>query len=400
MKPKKQGIDAYKQTLKNSEKGPETEGFVKETEAEKPAEKQTGKHPPQGGKSGESKTEEMHAGRNGPFFVESGTEQGSGYKKAAHFLMLIGQEEASKVLKHMDPAEIEKIAQEIAATKRMDTEEAEKLLMEFGYRKESGVPIKGGVDTARSMLVSAFGEEKGNELLKKAVPREGLRPFQFLEEYEVEQIASLIKNESEYVVSVILAHLDPAKASKVLENLPPEKLKPVVRRIAVMRKVDYDVIERMEQSLKNKIRNQGKVTTEEINGVSTLANILKHMNSSEGVEILNNLEETDPSLSQTVKEKLFSLEDIGRLRIQDIQSVLREFDEKEIALILKGKSDETKRLILDNVSDRRRDLIQDEIDHLGPRKKDEVEAATSDFLHYIRTMIEEGTIVLPEDEWR
>ncbi len=377
MSSKKRGIDAYRETLKQKS-GPQ-EGFVKKTNSQ-------------------SKYQTFSELYGDDSRMKQDKE--GGYKKAAHFLMLIGKEEASNVLKHMQAEEIEKIAREIAATKQMGPEETARTLMEFGLKAEQGVGFQGGIETARSMLTAAFGEEKGNELLKKAVPKEKLRPFQFLEEYEVEQISLLLKNESDYVIGIILAHLDPSKASKLLESLPPDKLKPVVRKIATMRKIDYEVIERMEQSLKNKIRSQGKVTTEEIDGVSTLTTILKHMGTSDGVEILKNLEEIDPSLSQTVKEKLFSFEDIARLRPTDLQTVLREFDEREIALILKGKPEETRQLVLENVSERRRVIIEDEAQGLGPRKKDEVEAAVRDFLHYIRTMIEEGTIVLSDEEWR
>jgi flagellar motor switch protein FliG len=320
-----------------------------------------------------------------------------GYRKAAHFLMLMNKDDAANVLRHLSPDEIEKITKEIALTKDISSEEAEKVLMEFGFKRDKGIPLAGGAETAKEMLIKAFGEEKGETLFKKAVPHGGLEPFEFLNDYEVHQLKSLLKNESEYVLGIILSHINPRKASELLKEFPLEVQRKVVMHIAKMKKIDNSVIERMEETLREKIRKQGKVTTHEISGTDTLAGILKYMDLGGETAILGALEEVDPRLSTEIKEKLFSLDDVLNLYDKDLQKVLREFGEEELAVILKGKSEQVKERFFSSVSVRRRKLIEEEIDHLGPRKKSEVDEATKEFLDYIRGMVEDGTIVLDRE---
>ena len=320
-----------------------------------------------------------------------------GYKKAARFLMLMGKEEASNVLKHLSSEEVEKIAREIALIKNIDPQEAERILMDFDMKKDRDFPVKGGVDSARSMLVGAFGEEKGNSILKKVVPYGGEQPFSFLNEYEVEQLYMLLKDESDYVLSVILSYLEPKKASSLLTRMDPEKQKEIVHKIAKLEKVDSEVLERMETILREKIRTQGKVITEEVDGTSVLAGILKHMKSGEGSKILEDLDHYNHDVSSKVKEKLFTIEDIISLSDRDMQNVLRDYDDEEISIVLKGKSEEFRQKLLSNISERRKTLIN-EIDEMKPRKKSEVEDATTEFLRYIKAMIDKGEIQPPTDE--
>lgn len=361
MSKKKRGIDAYNrvsQAKENTQKTESTEGFIKEA-------------------SGEAQ---------------------QGYRKAAHFLMLLGKDEAAKVLKHLDQREVENIAHEIASTKKLDTEEAKRLLNEFGMKRDTEPSVKGGREVAKSILVNAFGEEQGNTYFEKAVPKEEYKPFQFLEDYEVGQLKMLLKDESDYVISVILAYLDPGKASELLGVLPSGRQKDIITRIAKMKKIDNDVLERMENSLREKIRRQGKVETREVDGTSALAEILKHMDISTEQSILEQLDDYDKELTHDIKEKLFSIEDVLSLRSRELQKVLRDFEDNELALVLKGKDEAIREKLLENVSGRRRKLIEEELDALGPRKKSEIEDATKEFLHYIRDMIEEGKINPPQND--
>jgi len=325
-------------------------------------------------------------------------EKGSeGLKKAAKFLLYIGKDHAAEVLKHLSPDEIEGITREITQIHALTKKEGEALLKEFGLKLKQPSLNQGGMATAQEMLKGAFGEKKSEEILRKAVPHGGSRPFEFLNDLEFHQILQLVKHEPAPVMAVILPHLESSLSSKILEALTPEKQKDVVLRLARMDKIDTDVLIRMEDALKDKIRKQGKVITEEVDGKTVLADILKHMALTEEEKIIDELESMDPELSRDIKSRLFSLDSVLKIHDKDLQKALRDFDERELAYVLKGKDLNFKEKILSNISERRRTLIEEEMEYLGPVKKSDVDKSTNDFLQYLRIMAEEGKIVLKRE---
>ena len=329
-------------------------------------------------------------------FIKTGLK---GTEKAAKFLLLIGQEEAAKVIKHLKPKEIEAITKEIASIDHIETEEANSILLEFGWlAKNNAHLLHGGETIAEQMLASAFGEAKAKELLRKAVP-EAVKPFAFLEDFTPEQIQLLLKNESSQVVALILPFLDPKTASQFLTLLAPPLRADIVKRIANMQKTDQEVIRKVEEVLKERLRSiESQTTQEEIDGAAVLATILKHGGANLENDILNELELSHPDITETIKNQLFTLDDLHKLPHREIQKCLRNWNEKDIALLLKGKADAIKDLILSNVSQSKRTIIMEEYDILGAVRKEEVNKKTQEFLNYFKLKIERGELVLEDDD--
>ena len=298
-----------------------------------------------------------------------------GYRKAAKFLLLLGNREAASVLKHFSSREIEEITKEIASIKQINNEEAGKLLKEFGYLKPGLSHSTGGLEVAKNMLSAAFGEEKGTEIFKKVIPFNGEKPFSFLEDLEYQQLTMILRKEPVHVLAVILPFLDPGKASKVLETLPAEIQTTLITRMAGMQKVVPEVIMSMEEVLIERIRTQGKVVTEEVDGQAVLAEILKNMDLSDEGRILDDLADTDKMLAESVKEKLFTIDTIHFVRNTDLEKILRDFTDTEIAILLKGRDSVLRDKIIYNVSKRRIEFIKYEEDSLGLMRKSDVDKA-------------------------
>ena len=321
-----------------------------------------------------------------------------GIEKAAKFLLLLGQEEAAKVIRHMKPDEIERVSRAIAGIDRIDTIEANEILTEFGWLvKTKGASIEGGAETAQRMLAAAFGDDKARELLRKAVP-ESAKPFQFLNDFDPKELVSLLRSESPEVMSVLLPYLEPRLASAVIVSLADPGRTEVVRRIARLEKVDPEVLRRMEDGVKEKIRRIGHSATEEVDGRSALANILRHVDTDLEESILNSLEEENRDLSDSIRERLFTLDDILRVPNREVQKRLRDLSEREIALVLKGKSTALRDKLFQNVSQTRRLIIQEEYEILGSQRREDVERGTRDFLAWFKKRWEDGDLSLEGDE--
>jgi flagellar motor switch protein FliG len=323
----------------------------------------------------------------------------SGISKAAKFLLLLGTEEASKVIGHLKSEEVEAVSREILKVKNIDASEANGILAEFGWLvKTKGWSVEGGPETAEKMLTTAFGAEKARALMRKASP-ESSRPFRFLKDYEAKELYLILKDESAQVLSVILPYLDPKKASGLIERLPEEERVEIVKRVAKLDKINPEALLSVEAGIRERIRKIGTVNHEEIDGRAALAGILRHVDPRFEEQVLDALGEDNPELSKNVRERLFTLDDLLRVPDKALQKALRDFQDKDIALVLKGRDDPFKKKLLSNMSANRRTMILDEYAILGPVRREDADEAAREFLGYLKRAWEDGDISLEgEDE--
>ena len=335
--------------------------------------------------------------------------QASKFKRAAQFMVLIGSDEASKILSRLDPGQVEAISKEIVSIKTISPGEAESVLEEFrsllspsyGY---SG-SLSGGVEEARRLLYAAFGPEKGETLLVKAVPGAAENPFDFLSDFSAEQLALLLRDESPAACAMVFSRLPSKLSAAALANTRAERKLEIVRRIARLNKIAPEVIERAAAALREKARHfgQSKAGAAEFaggepDGKGVLAAILKHSDLAFGGRLLEELEEEDPSLSREMKDRLYTLEDVTGAADRPIQEKLRTMDDRDIALLLRGRSEAFTNKILGNISSARKERVKEESEIMGPAPKIETEAAAREFLAWFRLNREEGRILMLSGE--
>jgi flagellar motor switch protein FliG len=321
------------------------------------------------------------------------TARDAGYRKAAQFLMLLSKAEAARVLKHMSPEEVEGIAREIARTERIDEKEASKVLEEFGYIRETKDLIaKGGIEKAEEMLVASVGAEKAAKILEKVRKDMAPPPFSFMKDIDAHQAIALVREESAPVASLILAHLEPKLAARILIALPPEMQSVVVGRIAKMQTVNPEVIRAAEETLRGKVHKQGEgARTEEINGKSALTDILRYMDPGAEKAIL---EELDPNIANLIRHKLFTMDVVFQIPDKDLQKVMRDYADKELALVIDGAEETVRARLFASVSERRRELIRLDQDALTAVRKSDLARAEQDFLEYIQLLEQKGEITI------
>ena len=337
---------------------------------------------------------------------EPGTKT-SKFKRAAQFMVLIGSDEASKILSRLDPGQVAAISKEIVSIKTISPEEAESVLEEFrsllspsyGYSGSSS----GGVEEARRLLYAAFGPEKGEALLVKAVPEAAENPFDFLSDFSGEQLALLFRDESPAACAMVFSRLPSKLSAAALANTSPDRKPEIVMRIARQNEISPEVIDRVAAALREKARHFGRADPAayaggETDGKGVLAAILKHSDMAFGGRLLEELEESDPSLSREMKDRLYTLEDIAGAADRPIQEKLRTMDDRDIALLLRGRSEAFTNKILGNISSARKDRVKEESEIMGPAPKIETEAAAREFLAWFRLNREEGRILMLSDE--
>lgn len=327
------------------------------------------------------------------------TGRDAGYRKAAQFLVILGKEEAAKVLRHLAPEEVEGIALEIARIEHIESRESAKILEEFGYIRETRDLIAvGGIEKAREMLLASLPAEKAERILDKVHREMAPPPFSFLQDIDIHQATAVVREESPPVVSLILAHLEPRVAARIFASLAAEAQREVALRIARMGKVDPEVVRRAEESLRRKVRSQGRVVAQEIDGRDALTRILRFMDPAKEQAILEGL---DPNTAEEIRKQLYTIDMVFRIPDKDLATVLRDYADREIALMLKACEEPVRERVLGAVSERRRDFIRMEMDALGEVRRADAETAVSDFLGYLQLLEQKGelTIVRETEEY-
>lgn len=325
----------------------------------------------------------------------------SDQEKAARLLILLGLDEAAKIMEQLNPQDVAKLTRQIVGLQEVGAEEATALLEEFGEKVGKRKPAHGGFDFARQVLRKAYDNKKAGEILAKAIHEPEPEPFSFLNKLTSNQLANLLQKETPASLSLILPYLDPLLASKILQALSKEQKAETVRRIARNQKISREVLMKVEDTLREKIRDIATDDSVKIDGQSALIAILRHMDKDNERRLLKELDKSDHKLSEKVKINLLTMDTVLQLRKKDLQNILHAMPERNIAMILRGQKTEIQKAITESLSPRKRILVNEESDLLGLVPKKDVDACVREFLEKIRRGEDTGTYILfrEDDEY-
>lgn len=330
-----------------------------------------------------------------------GSGNGNVYRRVAKFLLIIGVDEAAKVMQHLTEEQTEKIIPEIASIRSVSPDEASAILTEFQGLMQKARE-SGGVDTAREMLEKAYGSKKAQELLTSAVKFPEGKPFEYLNDADDERVYMLLKDESAAVQALVLSRIVPKKAAAVIDQMDTDAKHMVIQRLAKMQPVSPEVLRRVDQAVREKSLSMTTEKAEVIDGRSALAEILKRMSPDSEDEILESLSGDDPDLGQDMRSRLFTIEDVEKSDDRYLQELLRTMSEKDIAYLIAGKTDPFRAKILHNVSTGRGDTILEEEQLHKPMLRRDCDDMTNKFLAAMRAAYEQGKYKISgrdEDEY-
>jgi len=318
-----------------------------------------------------------------------------GVKKAAVLLMSVPAQEASSVLRHLNRAEVEKIAVEIANTRRIDRELQQAVLKEFYHMSLAEAEItNGGLEAARALLERAFDPARAGEILGRLTALMQHRPFEVLRKADPAQVLAFLQNEHPQTIAVLLAYMEPAQASQVLSALPDDLQGEVARRIAVMDRVSPEVIKEIESLIEKRLQTLSVEEVGSAGGIQSLVPILSNADRNAERTILSHLEADDPELAEEVRARMFVFENIVQLDDRAMQKVLRRVDNKTLATALKGTPHEVSQKVFRNLSQKAAELLRDDMAVMGPVRIRDVEQAQREIIHIVRQLEEQGEIAI------
>ncbi|HEV8378035.1 MAG TPA: flagellar motor switch protein FliG [Tepidisphaeraceae bacterium] len=318
-----------------------------------------------------------------------------GVKKAAVLLVSLDQDRAAEILKRLPAEAVEEVSREIASLGEIATTARREVFNEFySLALANSYVSEGGLEYAKSLLQKSLSEDDAKRVIKQVTQQVQTTPFSFLQKAESENLLTFIQDEHPQTIALILAHLPPQKASEILVGLPSQKQIEVVKRVANMEQTNPEVIKEVERGLEHRLSDIVSQTFEKAGGVDTVAEILNLADRSTEKGIMEGLEAEDPDLVEQIRRLMFVFEDILLVNDKGIQSVLKEIDNEELALALKTASEELKQKIFKNMSERAAQLIQEDMQYMGPVRVSDVEAAQQKIVDVVRRLEDSGDIII------
>ncbi len=319
----------------------------------------------------------------------------TGLRKAAIFLVAVGDKEAAQVMKHLDRDVVEEVTREIASLENVKMEEREGVVTEFyNLVMANAYMQRGGLTYARKLLEDSLGKDEAMRLMQQIEHQVHQQPFSFLQKAESENLLTFIQDEHPQTIALILAHLPPSKSSEILVGLTASKQMEVVSRIANMEQTSPEVIKEVERGLEHRLSGIVGARLAKVGGVEHVAEMLNLADRSTEKSILEALEGEDPDLVEQIRRLMFVFEDILLVNDKGIQAVLKEIDTDDLALALKTASDELKEKIFKNMSERAQQLISEDMEYMGPVRLSDVEAAQQKIVDVVRRLEDAGEIII------
>ncbi len=316
-------------------------------------------------------------------------------KKAAILMVALGAETASTLFQHMTPDEIDMVSLEVARMGRVNAQLRENVIEEFHELCVAQEFIaEGGMDAARQMLQSAFGDERAALIVSRVMQAMQVMPFDFLKKADASQITTFIQNEHPQTIALIIAYLQPAQAAAILSGLPQDLRADVARRLATLDKTPPEVIREVESVLQKKLSSVVSTDFSHAGGVKSLVEVLNYVDRSTEKTIIESLSENNPEIAEEVKKNMFVFEDIILLDDRAIQMVLKEVDTKELAVALKGVGENTQVRIFKNMSERAAAMMKEEMEFMGPVRLKSVEESQQRIVGVIRKLEDAGEIIV------
>ena len=300
----------------------------------------------------------------------------TGAQKAAILLIVLGPERSATIFKHLKEEEIEELTLEIANTRSITPQVKEEILNEFYEICLAQQYIaEGGITYAKELLEKAVGTEKAMDVISRLTASLQVKPFEFVRKTDASQLLNFIQDEHPQTIALILSYLSTAQSSAIISSLPPDRQADVAKRIAMMDRTSPDVIKEVEKVLETKLASLVNQDYTIIGGVDAVVEILNTVDRGTEKHIMETLEIEEPELADEIRKKMFVFEDILTLDDRAIQRVLRDVDNNDLAIALKGANEQVQNAIFNNLSKRLATMIREDMEFMGPVRMKDVEEA-------------------------
>lgn len=319
----------------------------------------------------------------------------TGTQKSAILMMLLGEDEASEIVRNLSPKEVQHLGTAMYSVQGLDQETVNSVLDEFLAIIKAQTSLgMGAGNYIRNVMNKALGEDKAQSVLSRISPSQTSKPIDILDWMDARSIAELIVDEHPQIIALIISYLDYGLGADVLGLLPTNLQPEVIRRIATLQTVGPDALAELEKVMQSKFKANTSLRAAKVGGVEAAARIMNFTKQAMELRIMKDIARDNKDLMQSIQESMFVFDNLILSDDRSLQTLLRATDSELLVLALKGADEPLREKLFGCMSKRAAANIQDEMEALGPVRLTEVQAAQKDIINVARKMSDEGTIVL------
>lgn len=317
----------------------------------------------------------------------------TGVEKVAIFITNLGTKNARPLFRYLKEEEIEDITLAIAGMDNIKPHVVDSVMSEY-YRMMSNdeLLLEGGQDYANELLRELGDDIDSEKVRQKLKANSEQTPFTDFQESKITQITNFLKNEHPQVIALIFSQLDQKRTAEILANLDSDLQAEVIYRLTTMEKISTEVIDEIEEVIKEQMGGMYTVGDRIKSGTDAVAQILNEAEISVERHVLGKIEERDAQMADEIKQQMFLFEDIVQFNDRTVQTIINEMEKSDLVMGLKGVDDNVKNTFLNNMSDRAGAMLQEDMDALGPVPLKDVKEAQSRIIRKIKKLEEEGQI--------
>ena len=318
-----------------------------------------------------------------------------GTQKSAILMMLLGEDEASEIVRNLSPKEVQHLGTAMYSVQGLDQDTVNAVLDEFLAIIKAQTSLgMGAGNYIRNVMNKALGEDKAQSVLSRIAPSTSARPIEILDWMDARSIAELIIDEHPQIIALIISYLDAGQAADVLGLLPESLQSEIVRRIATLQTVGPDALAELENVMQSKFKANASLRAAKVGGVDAAARIMNFTKQNMEQRIMKDISRNDRELMQAITESMFVFDNLIMSDERSLQTLLRSVDNELLVLALKGADEPLREKLFSCMSKRAAANIVDEMEALGPVRLTEVQTAQKEIINVARRMSDEGTIVL------
>ncbi len=321
----------------------------------------------------------------------------NGVRKAAVLLVAVGEELAKEILRDLPEADVQRLTEELADLRGVTPELSSQVLEEFWQMLETqNFMVHGGLDYASRLLVETFGRERADDLLMlvRRSQEAAQGNLAKLQRTDPQQLGKLLDAEHPQTIALVLAHLDPKRASQVLDNLSEEHKVVSIQRLAEMRQFSPEMAQKVAHILHRRLESVGDTARKSYSGFRAVADLLNRLPAEESKKILETIEEGQPELALSIRNLMFTFEDLVTVPPATIREIVGGVDKRQLAMAMRGANEELRAQIFKAMSSRAVEMLKEDMEVLGPVRSREVAQAQQEILNLARRLEAEGKVVL------
>lgn len=314
---------------------------------------------------------------------------------AAILMLSLNEEDAATIFRHLEPKQVQRLGMAMASMEDFSHDRVVAVHERFieDIQKYTNIGI-GSQDFVRNALTAALGEDKAANLVDQIIMGSGSKGLDSLKWMDARQVASIIQNEHPQIQTIVLSYLEPEQSAEIMSQFPDKVRLDLMMRIANLEEVQPAALTELNEIMEKQFAGQAGAQAAKMGGLKAAANIMNYLDTNVEGMLMDSIRESDEEMAQQIQDLMFVFENLIDVDDRGIQTLLRDIQQEVLLKAIKGADDQLKEKILRNMSKRAAEMLQDDLDAMGPVRVSEVESAQKEILSTARRLSDAGEIML------